>query len=407
MRNTLFAICVAALIVSGPLHAQPWQFITKFHGASINTLLVSGTDVYTSADSLYRSKDSGVTWTAILAAPRFITHLASMGTVLLASTYVSPSSAALWRSEDFGVTWIKATDFANVPVDGITIKDTEIFLIRYERLMRSRDMGQTWTFCDTANTLTNAHSLLTIQATGQVLYAGTGIGVFRSTDDGDTWTEFDSGIENPVNAQAFIQKDSLIFANINGKIYRASKLGAGWLAVDNGLPSPIYSKELAVIGNSVFVAGNSGSTFRSTDDGLTWIDASTGLPATVKIDHFASLGSLLFAGVGPNGIYRASIEGVESEVPKNRDEVHSGFSLYPNPAREAIIITFGLQKSSLINIQLFDVMGTEVSSAHFEALFERGNQAVPLSLRDLPAGKYYARIVTSSGEARTVKLVKE
>jgi hypothetical protein len=79
----------------------------------------------------------------------------------------------------------------------------------------------------------------------------------------------------------------------------------------------------------------------------------------------------------------------------------------PNPAKEGVVITFGLAKSSYVHIQLYDVLGTEVSSSHFEALFETGNQAVPISLHDLPSGTYYARIITSPGDSRTVKLVKE
>jgi hypothetical protein len=79
----------------------------------------------------------------------------------------------------------------------------------------------------------------------------------------------------------------------------------------------------------------------------------------------------------------------------------------PNPTKEGVVITFGLQKSSYVHIQLYDVLGTEVSSTHFEALFEVGNQAVPISLHDLPSGTYYARVITSPGDSRMVKLVKE
>ena len=60
-----------------------------------------------------------------------------------------------------------------------------------------------------------------------------------------------------------------------------------------------------------------------------------------------------------------------------------------------------------MKIELFNVLGNEVSSAGFESLFEPGNKSVPLSLMGLPSGTYFARILTAYGEVQSVKLVKE
>jgi hypothetical protein len=79
----------------------------------------------------------------------------------------------------------------------------------------------------------------------------------------------------------------------------------------------------------------------------------------------------------------------------------------PNPLNTGTIIFFGISKEAYVKIEVFDLLGNRVSSSGFESLFEPGNKAVPISLQGLPAGTYFARIVTAYGEVQTVKLVKD
>jgi hypothetical protein len=85
----------------------------------------------------------------------------------------------------------------------------------------------------------------------------------------------------------------------------------------------------------------------------------------------------------------------------------SNASANPNPTGDGTVISFGISKEAYVKIELFDVLGHEVSSYGYESLFEPGNKSVPLSLQGLPSGTYYARIMTAYGEVQTVKLVKE
>ncbi len=85
----------------------------------------------------------------------------------------------------------------------------------------------------------------------------------------------------------------------------------------------------------------------------------------------------------------------------------SNASANPNPTGNGTVISFGISKEAYIKIELFDVLGHEVSSAGFERLFEPGNKSVPLSLAGLPSGTYFVHILTAYGEVQSVKLVKE
>jgi len=79
----------------------------------------------------------------------------------------------------------------------------------------------------------------------------------------------------------------------------------------------------------------------------------------------------------------------------------------PNPVNTGTIITFGINQEAYVKINLFDLLGHEVTSPGYQGLFAPGNHAVPLSLQGLPSGTYYARILTAFGSVATVKLVKE
>ncbi len=95
------------------------------------------------------------------------------------------------------------------------------------------------------------------------------------------------------------------------------------------------------------------------------------------------------------------------EVINNTPSIISNPTAYPNPTGEGTVISFGVAREAYVGINLYDVLGHEVSSAGFGAVVEPGNLSVPMSLVGLPPGTYFARIQTTYGEAQTVKLVKE
>ncbi len=96
-----------------------------------------------------------------------------------------------------------------------------------------------------------------------------------------------------------------------------------------------------------------------------------------------------------------------ADVPENFHGILSNASANPNPTGNGTVISFGISKEAYVKIELFDLLGHEVSSAGYESLFEPGNKSVPLLLAGLPSGTYYARIMSAYGEVQTVKLVKE
>ena len=127
-------------------------------------------------------------------------------------------------------------------------------------------------------------------------------GVFRSTDNGATWTDINQGvITQDVRALAINSNDD-IFAGeyFGGGVYRSTDNGSSWIPVDNGLScTSIWS--LAINSDDQIFAGSAGcgdGVFRSTDNGSSWVLVNNGLTST-------DISSLAFNS--SNDIYAATI----------------------------------------------------------------------------------------------------
>src|SRR5665213_1201668 len=67
-----------------------------------------------------------------------------------------------------------------------------------------------------------------------------------------------------------------LFAGTGGGMYRSSNNGTSWIAVNNGLPANANVSAIVVSGSNLF-AGTSAGVFLSTDNGTSWAARNTGL----------------------------------------------------------------------------------------------------------------------------------
>jgi photosystem II stability/assembly factor-like uncharacterized protein len=157
--------------------------------------------------------------------------------------YASTPGGGLWRTTNAGESWTALTDY--LPSIGTTVL-----------------------VVDHANA--NTLYMATGDADGYNVYS---IGVLKSTNAGQTWTEtglkFDTNqgmviyslVQHPVNA-------SILLAGTSRGLYRTENAGASWQkVVDTGI---FYDLEFKPGSPETMYAGISGSVLRSTNTGLTW-----------------------------------------------------------------------------------------------------------------------------------------
>lgn len=194
-------------------------------------------------------------------------------------------------------------------------------------IFRSTDNGASWTAVN--NGLTNMDvQALAINSISGHIFAGTGGGgIFGSIDNGASWTAKNSGLLN-LNIRALaINSLEYIFAGTNGGgIFRSMDNGDSWTAVNNGLGlgSQLIISALAINSGGPIFAGTYGRVSRSMDNGDSWavFGAFTIVNAVVTLAINSS--GHIFAASNV-GVYRSTNNGTvwtavnsNSGLPGNR-----------------------------------------------------------------------------------------
>jgi hypothetical protein len=182
----------------------------------------------------------------------------------------------------------------------------------------------TWTSLPGLTAASNA-SWVRVYTTGTpptTIYAGTeGSGVFRSVNDGVSWSPFSGGLPAGENIRTIYVSGSTVYAGTTSGLFStpASAPSGSWTPVAQGAePTPAHPTRLnqavqAVIsltGGPMLAGTVSEGVFRSTDGGQTWSPPpdGNGMPAGETVWSFASFANFVWAATS-DGIYRSSNQG--------------------------------------------------------------------------------------------------
>jgi hypothetical protein len=348
MKRIMFAGVVAALafLMLNAAEAQ-WVQTTGIDGGQINSLLVKGDTTFagTWGGGLFYSTNQGTNWVYSGLIGEKVRSMAVQGTNIFAGTHTG-----VWHSTNNGVSWA-ATNNGTQTLDYIYAMDTSgIYLLAggYGGISRTSDGGATWTletgglpdmqytlvgafagssgnlFCGVpgigvfrstnhgsvwsiVDSITLGNKAVRALAMADTnLFAGTEGGVFHSTNNGVSWTEFNLNLGN-LHVISLTLKGTKIFAGTSGGgVYESDIASAGWTAVNTGLGDlTAYS---LVVNTNLFV-GTNGGVFTSTNDGGTWTAVNSGLTAT-RVYATAARGDTLYAGAYGSGLFRSTDNGV-------------------------------------------------------------------------------------------------
>jgi len=140
------------------------------------------------------------------------------------------------------------------------------------------------------------------------LYAGTNIGLYKTTDDGNSWSNISDPLMVSPISSIYISNDNRIFAGTRSGLFLSVDHGNSWQQI---FTSPIYSWIKAIIlgrGNQLFISavdsasGMGGSIYCSVDDGANWIQADGGIIGLAVITCFAKDTAGYVFGVGGDGV---------------------------------------------------------------------------------------------------------
>lgn len=280
--------------------AQP-SVATNGHGA---WLIASG-------NKLFRSTDNAVTWTEkTLSGVDAATGCAGVECWGGVWMWCPLSTGNVWRSTDNGKTWAEDSGSGSAfvvhrtghikaavsrsstapdlnPEDPPAPEDPKVWLVGglvggEGILHRSEDGGVTWDEVFVADDFPGVFAIESDDL-GRWIIACVGNTLFRSIDNGLTWTFVDPDLPSgsPVRCIAAGGDGVWILGGDNGALSRSADHGQTWNPIAHGLEGAIGTPRIQGVetdraGTWVAVTGNF-YVLRSTDNGLTWTQS---LPET-------------------------------------------------------------------------------------------------------------------------------
>jgi len=176
-------------------------------------------------------------------------------------------------------------------------------------ILKSKDGGQTFTSVNQGLDSLVVASLAMAQNDPNLIYAGTGAGIYKTVNGGASWNATGSDllplslIIDPTNA-------NILYAGFNGDLQKTTDGGDTWVSSANGIDNPfVFSLAIDPNHTSVLYAGTAGTgAFKSVDGGATWnplnVDSTVW---SLYVDPANS--NVIYAGSNGNGVYKSTNAG--------------------------------------------------------------------------------------------------
>jgi photosystem II stability/assembly factor-like uncharacterized protein len=226
--------------------------------------------------SIYRSTDNGLTW-----LPSFSNGQSFAISANTSGTVIAGGFGKVFRSSDNGDNWSTSLLPVDEQVLSIAINPYgHIFasVLNYG-MYRSTNNGVTWAPSGLQGLYTYSNCPTGINSEG-IIFAGTDLGLFRSSDNGITWTQittfFVSAVTFDQNGYVYIGSD---------KVYRSTDDGNNWLEFNTGLTNDIINS-FAVDADGYLYAGTmNNGVYRSLESTTSVDENNLATPNTFTLEQ--------------------------------------------------------------------------------------------------------------------------
>jgi len=232
--------------------------------------------------------------------------------------FAACNSGGVFRSSNNGTSWMSKSD-------GIYIYSRYIETIAFcngityaggDHLWKSANNGDNWTL-DTGVTF----YVESMSSIGTKVLAGTISGLYISSNNGVTWNESNSGLDNRYLLTLKVNSNKIYAGTRGGGVYVSNDSGSSWISINGNLPD-LFINDIEVLNGNLYVATGSAKIYKSTNNGLTWFFSGNGI-INLAVISLAIHNNILFAGTHMGGIFRSTNEGASWETVNNGLQVEA------------------------------------------------------------------------------------
>jgi photosystem II stability/assembly factor-like uncharacterized protein len=219
--------------------------------------------ILTSTDGGASWKQSDVPTRSMLTAVHF--HDSNLG-------WAVGHDAVILRTGNGGTTWERlhwAPEEETPFLDVLFLDARRGFAIgAYGLIYETEDGGTTWNEHRVSDEDFHLNQIAT-GPEGRLYIAAESGHVFRSDDEGQTWTALDTGYEGSFFGVLPLEGDSVLLFGLRGHLFRSDDAGSSWTQVETGTPSMLTSGTRLADGTIVIV-GLGGTVLVSRDGGRSF-----------------------------------------------------------------------------------------------------------------------------------------
>ena len=353
--------------------------------------------------TIYRSTDNGFSWAEFNnGLPNFITVQGFSYT----PTYMYAAvDTGLYQLRNSDTAWSRVFSDGSL-ICSVTNDSFGLMFVGTGAIYRSTNYGVSWQQTYLALDSTSRHigavRSLAICKTGNVIAS---IGTFKgdnwivhSSDSGLSWKRinfgyyFDQLAVNPISGSILgIQK------SIVNWLFRSTDEGASWTVQDSSLNGDAYASIAFDTSGRLYACGNRG-VFVSSNEGADWLNITHNLPSP-PIFRSLAIGpnGHLYVGTGLRGIWKSSqrVTSVTSEGISGYPKQFALLQNYPNPFNSSTQIEYSLPHAGFVTLKVFNIMGQVVATLVSQEL-SAGTYNTRWDATGLASGVYFYRLESGS-----------
>jgi hypothetical protein len=296
------------LVISDlPMLAQNSWVPTSLKAWTPNFASTPAGDIFAVGRGVFRSKDHGATWDSLTGglplSGEFLGETIGIGPN--GTIFIGLNDRSVWRSRDSGDTWHRVDSTMAGTAHFAFTKSGEVWVISWKGMFKSTNDGDTWEFMSSS-----AGNCIVVDKNGKI-YVPINGSVYASTDDGKTWSFIGNGLPGGQSFDLAVNPKGDIFAGTTDSgTFRSTDGGLHWVAIDYGKDAREFGNfEIDSTGVIIATSSDWGGAFRSTDNGDSWRAISRGLPSDGPLPyellgHPIAYGGTLFIGTVFSGAYR-------------------------------------------------------------------------------------------------------